>query len=229
MPREHPRRTAAARVGIAVVAGTVMAVVTGGLVACGKMDDSPSPSTGAATLSIAHAPHSDAPSHAGDGRPGSPGGAIPAGLDVADGGLPDGVSVFATTYPAITNLDSALLQALRDAATDAGRDGIEFVVNSGWRSARYQQQLLQQAITEYGSRKEAVKWVATPRTSAHVVGDAVDLGPAAALTWLSEHGATYGLCQTYLNEPWHYEVRPEARHDGCPRPYADPTDDPRMQ
>jgi zinc D-Ala-D-Ala carboxypeptidase len=62
-----------------------------------------------------------------------------------------------------------------------------------------------------------------------VAGDAVDLGPFAATAWLSEHGATYGLCQIYRNEPWHYERRPAAIDHGCPPMYADPTHDPRMQ
>jgi zinc D-Ala-D-Ala carboxypeptidase len=70
--------------------------------------------------------------------------------------------------------------------------------------------------------------VATPETSAHVSGDAVDVGPSGA-AWLSWHGAEYGLCQIYGNEPWHYELRPEAGGHGCPPVYADPTHDPRMQ
>ena len=60
-------------------------------------------------------------------------------------------------------------------------------------------------------------------------GDAVDIGPSDAAAWLSEHGAAYGLCQIYGNEPWHYELRPEAGDQGCPAMYADPTHDPRMQ
>ena len=71
--------------------------------------------------------------------------------------------------------------------------------------------------------------MATADTSAHVSGDAVDIGPADATAWLSEHGAAYGLCQIYGNEPWHYELRPEAVDHGCPPMYADPTHDPRMQ
>ena len=53
-------------------------------------------------------------------------------------------------------------------------------------------------------------------------------GPPDATAWLSEHGAEYGLCQIYSNEPWHYELRPEAIDQGCPPMYADPTNDPRM-
>jgi zinc D-Ala-D-Ala carboxypeptidase len=70
---------------------------------------------------------------------------------------------------------------------------------------------------------------ATSQTSLRVSGDAVDVGDSDATAWLSEHGAEYGLCRVYANEPWPYELRPEAVDDGCPDPYADPTDDPRMQ
>jgi D-alanyl-D-alanine carboxypeptidase len=147
----------------------------------------------------------------------------------ADGTVPDGVTVFDDETPAVTNLGPDLLGALRQAATDAADDGVEFYVNSGWRSPKYQEHLLREAVSKYGSEKEAARWVATPNTSAHVSGDAVDIGHFNATAWLSAHGAKYGLCQIYCNEPWHYELRPEAVHHGCPPMYADPTHDPRMQ
>ena len=150
-------------------------------------------------------------------------------LGEADGAVPDGTTVFDDEIPGVAKLDSALLGALRQAATNAADDGVEFVVDSGWRSPAYQEQLLHDAVLKYGSEAEAARWVATPSTSAHVSGDAVDVGPANAAAWLSEHGAAYGLCQIYGNEPWHYELRPDAIDDGCPRMYADPTHDPRMQ
>jgi zinc D-Ala-D-Ala carboxypeptidase len=103
------------------------------------------------------------------------------------------------------------------------------VVNSGWRSRNYQNQLLREAVSTYGSEAEAARWVATADTSPHVSGDAVDVGPSEATAWLSAHGTSYGLCQIYRNEPWHYELRPLAIHQGCPPLYADPTRDPRMQ
>jgi D-alanyl-D-alanine carboxypeptidase len=151
------------------------------------------------------------------------------GLGQADGLVPDGASVFDDELPAVANLDPSLLKALRRAATDAAKDGVEFQVNSGWRSPKYQEQLLREAVSEYGSKEEAARWVGTASTSAHVSGDAVDLGPFEATAWLSEHGAHYGLCQTYRNEFWHYELRPKATGRGCPPMYADPTHDPRMQ
>jgi D-alanyl-D-alanine carboxypeptidase len=150
-------------------------------------------------------------------------------LDEAHGAVPDDTTVFDDKIPGVANLDHALLAALRQAATDAAHDGVEFVVDSGWRSPEYQDQLLQQAILKYGSEEEAARWVATPNASAHVAGDAVDIGRSDATAWLSKHGADYGLCQIYSNEPWHYELRPEAVDHGCPPMYADATHDPRTQ
>jgi zinc D-Ala-D-Ala carboxypeptidase len=151
-----------------------------------------------------------------------------AALGEADGAVPAGTTVFDEQVPGVAKLDPALLSALRRAATDAARYGIRFYVNSGWRSAAYEEHLRLEAVSKYGSEQEAARWVATPSTSPHVKGEAVDLGPSAATTWLSANGARYGLCQIYANEPWHYELRPEAVDDGCPPTYADPTQDPRM-
>jgi hypothetical protein len=150
-------------------------------------------------------------------------------LGEADGAVPDGTTVFDDEIPGVANLDPALIGALRQAATDAANDGIEFIVDSGWRSPEYQEQLLREAVSKYGSEAEAARWVATPNRSAHVSGDAVDVGPADTTQWLSAHGGAYGLCQIYGNEPWHYELRPEAIAHGCPPTYSDPTQDPRMQ
>jgi D-alanyl-D-alanine carboxypeptidase len=151
------------------------------------------------------------------------------GLREADGAVPDGTTVFDDEIPGVAKLNSDLLGAVRRAATDAAHDGVQFYVDSGWRSPEYQERLLREAISKYGSEAEATRWVATPNTSAHVKGDAVDIGRSGAAAWLSEHGAAYGLCQIYANEPWHYEPRPEAVAHGRPSMYADPTHDPRMQ
>ena len=150
-------------------------------------------------------------------------------LGEADGAVPDGTTVFDNEVPGIAKLDRDLLGALRQAATDAAGDGVELYVNSGWRSPEYEEHLFQDAVAKYGSPEKAARWVATPATSAHVSGDAVDIGHSDATAWLSAHGAAYGLCQIYGNEPWHYEQRPAAVDHGCPPMYADPTHDPRMQ
>jgi zinc D-Ala-D-Ala carboxypeptidase len=150
-------------------------------------------------------------------------------LGEANGAVPDGATIFDGAIWGVASLDPALLGALRRAATDAAPDGVELVVDSGRRSPEYQERLLREAVSTYGSEAEAARWVATPDTSAHVSGDAVDIGSVDATAWLSEHGAQYGVCQIYGNEPWHFELRPDAIDHGCPPMYADPTQDPRMQ
>jgi zinc D-Ala-D-Ala carboxypeptidase len=150
-------------------------------------------------------------------------------LGEAAGAVPAGTTVFDDDVPGVSNLDPALLGALRRAATDAAGAGVAFLVDSGWRSPGYQEHLFREAISRYGSARAAARWVATPETSAHVSGDAVDIGPADAASWLSAHGSAYGLCQIYGNEPWHYELRRAAIAHGCPPVYADPTQDPRMR
>jgi LAS superfamily LD-carboxypeptidase LdcB len=178
---------------------------------------SSSPSLAAPLLDV---PRSEHPAAPGEPR---------RALGEADGAVPDGTTVFDDEVPGVARLDPALLDALRRAAVDAAAEGVRLLVDSGWRSARYQERLLREAVSKYGSQREAARWVATPTTSAHVSGNAVDIGHADAAAWLSEHGAGYGLCQIYRNEPWHYELRPRAVEDGCPSMYADPTDDPRAR
>jgi len=146
-----------------------------------------------------------------------------AGVESADDGyIPVGgsVSAFDDDLPAIANLDAGLRAAVQAAATAAIADGYEFVVTSGWRSPRYQQSLLDAAAVTYGSLEEARKWVNTPERSAHVTGDAVDIGHTDADSWLSQHGADYGLCQIYTNEMWHFELATEPG-GACPEQKTD--------
>ncbi|MGM1018736.1 MAG: M15 family metallopeptidase [Actinomycetota bacterium] len=145
-----------------------------------------------------------------------------------DGAVVGDVSVFDDSHPGVTNLAPELLAAVRAAAHDAEAEGIELRMNSGWRSPEYQQQLLREAVSTYGSEEEAARWVATAEPSEHVSGDAIDIGDYDATAWLSVNGDAYGLCQIYENEPWHYELRPDAVTQGCPDMFIDPTEDPRM-
>ncbi|WP_220347266.1 M15 family metallopeptidase [Microbacterium bovistercoris] len=163
---------------------------------------------------------------------GMPGGdpAPPAVATSAEPEIVDGpASPFDDGNPTVTKLDAGLLGALREAATAARRDGIEMVVNSGWRTPERQEQLLVEAISTYGSREAAAKWVAPADKSSHVHGEAVDIGDLEAAIWLGQNGAEFGLCQTYANEQWHFEYRESAPREGCPEAYPDPTYDPRLQ
>jgi D-alanyl-D-alanine carboxypeptidase len=247
----EPARTVAGRTrstSLASIAVVSMALV--GVLVCQSLASS---STAASPIDVIRSEHPSATREADRvvpdstpvlrsqhrGAPGEPGDLVPDGppvlrsehrgaLGEADGVVPDGTTVLDDEIPGVAKLDPELLSALRQAATDAADDGVEFVVESGWRSPEYQARLLQEAVSKYGSEEEAARWVATPDTSAHVTGDAVDIGQFDARAWLSEHGAEYGLCQIYRNEPWHYELRPEAIDHGCSPMYADTTHDPRM-
>ena len=79
-------------------------------------------------------------------------------------------------------------------------------MTSGWRSKTYQRHLLDEAVDRYGTLDRARRFVATPDTSRHVLGQAIDIGPTKADDWLIQHGAEYGLCQAYNNEMWHFEL-----------------------
>jgi zinc D-Ala-D-Ala carboxypeptidase len=220
-----PPRATTRRIRIRRTRVASLLVVTAAIVgALGYQLPASSSSTGASPIDVPRSEHRGLRSEPGRLRS-EHGGA----LGEADGAVPDGATVFDDEFPGVANLDPALLGALREAATDAADDGVALLVDSGWRSPEYQEHLLREAVSKYGSHEEAARWVATPHTSAHVSGDAVDLGPSGATAWLSEHGAEYGLCQIYGNEPWHYELRTEAIDHGCAPMYGDPTHDPRMQ
>jgi zinc D-Ala-D-Ala carboxypeptidase len=224
----EPARTTTRRIPRILVAG-LLVVIAAIAAASGYQLLASSSSTAAPPIDVPRNEHRGALGDA-DGAPiDLPRSEHRGALGEADGAVPDGTTVFDDEIPGVANLDPALLGALRQAATDAADDGVEFHVNSGWRSPEYQEQLLREAVSEYGSEEEAARWVATADTSLHVSGDAVDIGPSDATAWLSEQGDDYGLCQIYSNEPWHYELRPEAIDHGCPPMYADPTQDPRMQ
>jgi zinc D-Ala-D-Ala carboxypeptidase len=223
MTYSEPARTTTRRIPKILVAG-LLVVIAAIAAALGYQSLASSSSTAASPIDVLRSEHRGLRSEHRGLRSEHRG-----ALGEADGAVPDGATVFDDEIPGVANLDPDLLGALRQAATDAADDGVEFFVDSGWRSPEYQNQLLREAVSEYGSEEEAARWVATAETSAHVSGDAVDIGPFDATAWLSEHGAEYGLCQIYSNEPWHYELRPEAIDHGCPPMYADPTHDPRMQ
>jgi D-alanyl-D-alanine carboxypeptidase len=226
MTESAPARTTTRRIRIrwVRVAG-LLVVIAATATGFGYQSLASSSSTAASPIDVVRHGHRGPPGELPRGARGEADGVVTA----ADGVVPDGVTVFDDRYPGIANLDPDLLQALREAATDAADDGVEFFAQSGWRSPEYQNELLREAVSEYGSEEAAARWVATAETSAHVSGDAVDIEHSDATAWLSAYGAEYGLCQIYRNEPWHYELRSQAIEGGCPRMYADPTDDPRMQ
>ena len=136
----------------------------------------------------------------------TPGAATPRALaPVAPGGAGDA-----------GDLTPALRRAVGRAIAAAAADGVELRVTSGWRSRDQQQRLFAEAVARYGSRSVARQWVLPPGESAHVRGEAVDVGPAAGAAWLQDNGVRFGLCRRYANESWHFERLAAAKGSACP-------------
>lgn len=139
-----------------------------------------------------------------------------------DGYIAAGASLtLDSDLPAVQRLDPALLEALR-AANRAAVDerGTTITIVDGWRSLRYQQYLFAQAVQKYGSEEEAERWVKRGADSEHVSGKAVDIETADAMDFLSRFGSEWGLCQTYANESWHFELG-TTPGGTCPQMQAD--------
>jgi hypothetical protein len=181
---------------LAIVAAVISLALTSCTAVSAQDDSSPS-STGSNTGSSTGST-SGRPSKSGSTKGGPPG--------AADGVLPDHTSAYDTSLPGVTKLDPALREAVQKAETAMKADGIRMQVTTGWRSKKYQEELMEKAIRKYGSKKKAKEYVADPDESHHVTGHAVDIGPTDADYWLIRHGNRYGLCQTLSNEIWHFEL-----------------------
>lgn len=140
----------------------------------------------------------------------------------ADGAIDDayGISPFDDDHAAVARLSPALREALQQAARDAASDDIEMRLTGGWRSEAYQGRLFDEAVREYGGEAEAERHVKRAGESSHNTGDAIDVGMTDASYWMMANGSRYGLCQTYANEIWHYELA-VAPGDTCPPPRPD--------
>lgn len=103
-------------------------------------------------------------------------------------------------------LDPDLAAAYSRAAEAAHADGIQLWITSGARSVAEQRQLWRDGLTTHGSPSAARRWVLPPNESTHVTGDAIDVGPQAGANWLQSNGFRWGLCRTFANEWWHFEV-----------------------
>lgn len=125
-----------------------------------------------------------------------------------------------TPAPVATALDVELASRFAAAQQAASADGVELTITSGWRSEGEQQRLVDEALARYGDPTEAHRWVLPPRTSAHVLGLAIDVGDTAGAFWLTEHGEAFGLCRRYQNEVWHFEKLPDGAAR-CPQLEAD--------
>ncbi|SUD48839.1 D-alanyl-D-alanine carboxypeptidase [Nocardia otitidiscaviarum] len=103
-------------------------------------------------------------------------------------------------------LDPLLAIAYDLAAAEAHAQGVPLSITSGYRSPGEQQAMWEDGIATYGSPEEARRWVLPPEESTHVTGQAVDVGPREGAAWLEANGNRWGLCRTFDNEWWHFEL-----------------------
>lgn len=120
----------------------------------------------------------------------------------------------------LAGLNPELSARFDTASQQASAEGIALTITSGRRTPARQQELIDQALIRYESEAEAHRWVLPPEASAHVNGTAIDVGPTEGAMWLGERQEEFGLCRTYLNEMWHFELT-GAIGDPCPQPYED--------
>ena len=92
-------------------------------------------------------------------------------------------------------------EAFKAMRAAAAADGVSISVTDSYRS--YDQQVTlaaQKGLTQNGG------WAATPGTSEHGWGLAVDADvDKNGLAWLRANGATYGFVEPTAREPWHWE------------------------
>jgi LAS superfamily LD-carboxypeptidase LdcB len=113
-------------------------------------------------------------------------------------------------------------QAFLNAKKAAEAAGQTFVLNSGYRSAAYQQRIFDCWVKQLGSPQAARKYALPPDQSAHVQGYAMDIAPPSAAAWLQSTNGQYGLCRRYDDETWHFEYQLSYKTKGCPALLAHP-------
>ncbi len=103
------------------------------------------------------------------------------------------------------------LLALLDRARE---DGVELLVESGYRSERYQRVIFKRMMSQGRRFTDIIRYVAPPGYSQHALGTAVDFYPSdwrfadtRAYTWLQAHAAAFSFEETYSrtnssNMPW---------------------------
>ncbi|WP_442942774.1 M15 family metallopeptidase [Nocardia sp. NBC_01503] len=120
----------------------------------------------------------------------------------AAGKLPSASAIAGET----DGLDPLLAAAYSHAADAAREEGVTIRITSGYRSPAEQQAMWEDGIRQYGSPEAARQWVLPPEESTHVSGQAIDVGPRAGAQWLEDNGNRWGLCRTFDNEWWHFEL-----------------------
>jgi len=110
-------------------------------------------------------------------------------------------------------------KALLKMAEAAKNDGIDFIVDSGFRSRAYQRQVIRQRLQKGEKFEKMITFVAPPGYSEHHTGRAVDFVPSEArfaftktYKWLKNNAAGFGFYESYPEditsktpwESWHW-------------------------
>lgn len=142
---------------------------------------------------------------------------LPTGAGTASAAPGFGSSEAWSAAPGTEGLTPQLRIAYTLAAREAAARGVPLHIVSGKRSVAEQEVLWQRQLTISGSAAEARKWALPPAESTHVTGEAIDVGPRAGAEWLQATGHRWGLCRSFANEWWHFELGtlPGTR---CPAP-----------
>lgn len=104
-------------------------------------------------------------------------------------------------------LEPQLALAYTLAEREARAQGVPLSITSGYRTPDEQRALWDDGLATYGSPDSARRWVLPPDESTHVQGKAIDVGPQQGAAWLEANGNRWGLCRTFENEFWHFELQ----------------------
>ena len=123
----------------------------------------------------------------------------------------------------IIHLRNEAIEPLKAMAAAARKDDIVLLVDSGYRSIRYQRQIVRQFLEKGRTFKQISRYIAPPGYSEHALGTVVDFAPSnqefarsKAYAWLKRHAETFGFHETMPRtrrggvpwEPWHWKYRP---------------------
>ncbi len=120
-------------------------------------------------------------------------------------------------------VDQRCYSALRKMLDDCNAAGIQYDLNSAYRTQEEQELILESRTQSYmelyelsyeEAQEKALETVAVPGTSEHQLGLAVDLLGKEAIPWFQEHCWDYGFIRRYYgekadytgiaDEPWHF-------------------------
>ena len=140
----------------------------------------------------------------------------------ADNPIPDGFQPNLVTLDNGERVDERILQPLNEMMAAARSQGIVLQVNSGYRSFAEQQILFDNTLSYWLATGlsyeqalfETSRYLATPGTSEHHLGLAVDISEVSSWAWLHENSADFGFILRYpmgseeitgfAYEPWHF-------------------------